>query len=144
VIPTAYKTKIPKTLSYPVGSKAISEALTGVPQRELLKVCFWHLKGFAKDRVMGAPFRVLSASYSGPGTLSGWTIYVHPVPRTLKHAIQSKLTSEALPKIKDWLVSNAHSLDREGGHQLTFYLDELKDEITSEETSSSESNTERD
>jgi hypothetical protein len=86
---------------------------------------------------------VLSASYSGPGRFSGWTIFVHPVPRTLKYGIQGKLTSEALPKIRDWLASNAHSLDREGGHHLTFYFDELKDEITSEETSSTEWTTER-
>ena len=143
MIPTGYRTKIPKTLSYPLGAKAISDALIDVPQRELLKVIFSFWKVFAKDRVPGAPYRVLSASYLGPGPLSGWTIYVHPVPRPLRHVIQSKLILEALPRIKDWLISNDHSPEREGGHGLTFYFDELKDEITSEETSSLEWNTER-
>jgi hypothetical protein len=116
----------------------------GVPQHELLKIefCFW--KGFAKNRVPCAPYRVLRACYSAAGLHpSGWSIEVHAVPRSLKHTMQGKLMSEALPKIKHWLVSNPYSLDREGGHQLTFYFDELKDEITSDETSSTEWSTER-
>jgi len=145
VIPTGYKTRIPKTLSYPLGAKAISDALIDVPQRDLLKIIFWFYKGFARDRVVGAPYRVLSASYSGSTSLSlaGWTVEVRAVPRPLKHVIQGKLITDALPKIRGWLISNNHSLVRGGGHQLTFYFDELKDEITSEETSSSEWNTER-
>jgi hypothetical protein len=140
LIPTGYKTKIPRTHSYPLGAKAISDALIGVPQCELLKIEFHFWKGFAKNRVSGAPFRVLSACYSGR---SGWSIDVHAVPRPLKHTIQGKLASEALPKMRDWRLSNPHSLDREGGHRLTFYFDELKDEVTSEEASTSEWSTER-
>lgn len=143
MIPTAYKTKIPKTHSYPLGAKAISDALVGISQQALLKIEFRFYKGFAKDRVPGTPYRALEVSYSGSGPFSGWRIVVHAVPRPLRHVIQGKLVADALPKINDWLVSNAHSLDRQGGHHLRFYFDELKDEITSEETSSSEWNTER-
>jgi hypothetical protein len=144
VIPTGYKTKIPRTHSYPLAAKAISDALIGVPQRELLKIDFRFWKGFAKDRVIGAPYRVLSASYSAPSSpFGGWAVNVHAVPRLLKQVIEGKLIAEALPKIRDWLISNDHSSEREGGHQLTFYFDELKNEITSEETSSSEWDTER-
>jgi hypothetical protein len=145
VIPTGYKTKIPRTHSYPLAAKAISDALIGVPQRELLKIDFWFFKGFAKDRAPGAPYRVLGVSYSGPdpGPFTEWSIQVHAIPRSLKHIIRGKLTSEALPKMRDWLVSNAHTLDREGSHRLTFYFDESKDEITSEEASTTEWSTER-
>jgi hypothetical protein len=143
VIPTGFKTKIPGTHSYPMGAKAISDALIGVPQHELLKIYFRHRKGFAKDRVPGAPYCVLEASYLGPGPLSGWSITVQSVPRSLKHIVQGKLATEGLPRIRAWLLSNAHFLDREGGHHLRFYFDELKDEITSEETSSSAWSTER-
>jgi hypothetical protein len=143
VIPTEYKSKIPKTLSYPVGAKAISAALADVPQRELLKIKFVYWKGFVKDRVIGAPNRVLEASYSGPGVLSGWTIDVFPVPRPFKHVIQVKLIAEALPKATAWLKSNFHSTDREGGHHLTFSYDELKNEIIAEERSSTDWQTER-
>jgi hypothetical protein len=129
--------------SYPLGAQTISDALIDVPQRELLKIdfCFW--KGFAKDRVPGAPYPVPSAHYSGIEYSSGWTIRVHAVPRPLKHAIQNKLIADVLPKVRDWFIANDHSLERGGGHNLTFYFDELKDEVASEETSSSEWDTER-
>ena len=157
VIPTKSKSKIPKTHSYPIGAKAISDALADVPQHELLEVNFWFLKSSAKDHVTAIPYQVLRVSYSGPahffsasksmaenGVLDAkWSILVHPVPRPLKHIVQGKLMAEALPKIRHWLISNVHSLDREGFHALTFSFDELKNEITSEETASSEFTTER-
>jgi hypothetical protein len=146
VIPTGYKHEVPKTHSYPLGAKAISDALTGVPQFDLLEMYFsFGWKGFAKDRVPGAPYRVLEVSYYGPGhsSLSGWKIHVRPVPRVRKHEIKSKLIAEALPKIRKWLESNPHSLDREGGHQLTFFFDELGGELTTEERSSAVWSTER-
>ncbi len=146
MIPTAYKEKIPKALSYPLNAKAISEALSGVPQFDLLKINFspdW--KGFAKDRVPNAPHKVLTAGYTGSGILSPskWEIRVRPVPRQLKHEVQVKLIAEALPKIRKWLELNQHSLDREGGHALTFFFDELTGELTTEEYSSAEWKTER-
>jgi hypothetical protein len=146
VIPTGYKSEIPKTHSYPLGAKAISDSLAGVPQFDLLKINFsFGWKGFAKDRVPDAPYRVLEVNYYGPqhSVLSGWTIYVRPVPRARKHAIKSKLIAEALPKIKVWLEVNTHSLNREGSHGITFFFDELADELTTEEHSSAEWNTER-
>ena len=157
MIPTKSKSKIPKTHSYPIGPKAISDALADVPQHELLEVNFWFLKSSAKDHVTAIPYQVLRVSYSGPahffsasksmaenGVLDAkWSILVHPVPRPLKHIVQGKLMAEALPKIGHWLISNVHSLDREGFHALTFSFDELKNEITSEETASSEFTTER-
>jgi hypothetical protein len=147
MIPTRHKTKIASTHSYPLGANAISDALIGVPQRELLKINFGFWKGFAKDRVVGAPYRVLSAWYSGSTftfwSLAGWTIEVDAVPRPLKHVIQGKLIADALPKIREWLISNDHSSEREGGHYLTFYFDELKNEVTAQETSSPQWDTER-
>jgi len=148
VIPTKSKSKIPKTHSYPIGAKAISDALADVPQHELLEVNFWFLKSSAKDHITAIPYQVLRVSYSGPahffsasksmaenGVLDAkWSILVHPVPRPLKHIVQGKLMAEALPKIGHWLISNVHSLDREGFHALTFSFDELKNEITSEES----------
>jgi len=146
VIPTGYKHEIPKTHSYPLGAKAISNALTGVPQFDLLQINFSSVwKGFAKDRVADAPHEVLAVNYHGPRVtlMSGWTIYVRPVPRIRKHEIKSKLITEALPKIKAWLQANAHSLDRGGGHGLTFFFNYLADELTTEEYASAEWNTER-
>lgn len=143
MIPTGYKSKIPKTHSYPLNAKPISDALLDVPQRELLKIDFASWKTFAKDRVPGAPYRVLSASYSGGAVFPGWTLYVYPVPRSLRHLVKDKLVTEALPKIRNWLTSNFHSSAREGGHNLSFSFDEPKNELTSEEYSSMDWQTER-
>ena len=41
MIPTGFKSSIPKNLSYPLGAKAISEALEGVPQMGSLVVDFY-------------------------------------------------------------------------------------------------------
>ncbi len=145
MIPTGYKKEIPRTHSYPLGAKAISEALAGVPQFDLLRINFsFGWKGFAKDRVPGAPYKVLIVNYYGPsGSLSGWNIYVRPVPRVLKHEIQTKLLTEALPKLKIWLQATPHSLDREGAHHIEFLFDELAGELITEEYSSTEWRTER-
>lgn len=137
MIPTGYKSQIPKTHSYPLGAKAISDALVGVPQWPLLKINFSR-KGFVRDRWPESSLEVLSICYAG-----SWEIYVNPVPRPLKHEVQVKLIAEALPKIRKWLESNPQSLDREGGHRLTFFFDELSSELTTEEYSSSEWRTER-
>lgn len=156
MIPTR-KSTIPKTHSYPIGFKAMSDALSGVPQHELLKVEFSFWKSLIRDHGTAIPYQVLCVSYSGPMHLfSGsksmaekgrydakWAIKVYPVPRPLKHVVQGKLIAEALPKIRDWLISNVHSLEREGSHALTFSFDELKNEITSEETACLDWKTER-
>jgi hypothetical protein len=41
VIPTQYKTKLPHTLSYPLGAEALSAAFTDVPQFSDMTVRFW-------------------------------------------------------------------------------------------------------
>lgn len=142
MIPTGYKDQIPKTHSYPLGAKAISDALAGVPQFDLLKINFFRTwQGFAKNRA--STYVLLIVSYDGYGFSLGWTIQVSPVPRPLKHEAQVKLIAEALPQIRKWLQSNPHSNDREGGHRLTFFFDELSGQLTSEEHSSAEWRTER-
>lgn len=142
MIPTGYKSEIPKTHSYPLGAKAISEALAGVPQWDHLKIDFSFFWGFAKDRIPGVPYQVFTVAYSGYREPE-WTIWVCPVLRTLKHEIQTKLIAEALPKARKWLESCPNWTNREGGHRLTFFFDELSNELTTEEYSSAEWNTQR-
>jgi len=157
VIPTRSKSKIPQTHSYPLGAKAISEALIDVPQRELLSIEFWFPRRWGKENGTSVPFQVLRVYYSGPTHFFSasksmaekgyydprWAIRVHSVLRPSKHVVQGKLITEALPKVRDWLISNVHSSDREGFHALTFSFDELKNEIISEESASAEFTTER-
>lgn len=70
-------------------------------------------------------------------------IEVHPVPRTLKHGIQRKLISQALPKLREWFIRYSHLSGREGSHALTFSFDEMKNELTWQELTSYEWKTQR-
>jgi hypothetical protein len=72
-----------------------------------------------------------------------WTVSVDAVPRSLRHSVQSKIVSEALPCIRSWLLANPHSMEREGGHGLVFTYDELKDELKYDEHASMEWKTPR-
>jgi hypothetical protein len=64
IIPTAIRSKIPHTLSYPVGAKIISEALVGVPQFSDLTVEFWFWNQLARndDSLQSNPGSVFRAA----------------------------------------------------------------------------------
>jgi len=155
IIPTGHKSKIPHTLSYPVGAKIISEALAGVSQISDLTIDFWFNKR-ARRHGTATPYRVIRAQYSGrlrffsaskttePSYFRPrWLIGIDAVPRFLRHQISAKIVSEALPAIRSWLLANPHSIAREGGHGIVFTYDELKHELKSEEYASMEWNTTR-
>ena len=149
IIPTRYKSKIPHTLSYPVGAEDISDALRGLPQFDQVNLRFSFLKRTASPRRTAKLYPVIGVLYSGPRrhfsasrTVAEqsqdrrWTISVNAVPRSLRHEIQAKILAEALPSIRLWLASNVHASSREGDHGLRFSFDELKNELVSQETSS--------
>jgi hypothetical protein len=150
IIPTGFRSKIPHTLSYPVGAKIASEALHGVPQFADLTIEFWFWNRLARRHGTETPYRVIQVQYSGPlrffsasKSMEGWKVSVDAVPRVLRHAIRSKIIEEALPAIRSWLLANLHSTEREGGHGLVFTFDELKNELTCEEHASLEWQTTR-
>jgi len=58
IIPTQHKSKIPHTLSYPIGAKAISEALWGVPQFPELTVHFSFWNRLARHHETATPYCV--------------------------------------------------------------------------------------
>jgi hypothetical protein len=67
-----------------------------------------------------------------------WEVTVHAIPRPLRHVIKTKVVEEALPAMRSWLMANAHSLEREGGHGIVFRFDELNDAMLFEEHASPE------
>ena len=152
VIPTGHKSKIPSTLSYPLGAKAISEALEGVPQTGSLVVDFWYWNRQRYVPIFPQPYRVLSVRYRH-APLDGvyrewciesgrfdpdWKITVEPVARHLRHAVQSKLLTEALPRMRRWLIASQDAEGRAGGHNLVFRYDEAANELMVEENSTTE------
>jgi hypothetical protein len=148
IIPTHYKAKIPHTLSYPIGAKAISEALTGVPQFDQLSVHFSVDYEFERSHWRATRYDVMEAWFQGSqrflsmsrsGSEQAYEITVNAVPRSLRHLIQSKIVNEALPSVRSWLLANPHSVELgEAAHGLRFSFDELKSELTREEFRSSE------
>ncbi len=151
IIPTLHrKHKIPKTHTYPLGAKMVSEVLAGVPQFEQLSIGFWYLRPMARFHKPSTQYQVLQVSYSGPTRLftgsqevPKWEVRVDAVPRSLRHVIQDKLVATALPAIRQWLIANPHSNEREGFHALTFTYDELEDELRSDDRSTTEWQTSR-
>jgi hypothetical protein len=155
IIPTRPKWKIPRTVSYPIGSKMISDALTGVPQFDQLTLEFRFPEWCSRNHGTAKPYPVLDAVYSGPlryfssprtidhDDAGQWMISVYAVPRSLRHLIQTRIVREALPTVRSWLLANLHSIEREGGHVLSFSFDELKSELTCDERASIEWRTTR-
>jgi len=146
IIPTRYrKSKVPKTHTYPLGAKMISDALAGVPQFDGLTIQFRYSKPMTRSSTPLTLYEVLQVSYSGPGkspwklmaenNLPKWEVRVDAVPCVLRHTIQSKLIATALPAVQHWLMTNPHSNDREGFHALMFEYDEMAEELRSSERS---------
>jgi hypothetical protein len=133
IIPTQYKSKIPNTLSFPIGAKAISEALLGVPQFSEISVHFSFSNQLARHHGTSTAYQVIDVWFRGPtrsifASLSVeeqisrcpiWTIGVHAIPRSLRHVIKTKIMTEALPSIRRWFLENPHSKARKGVHWLT-------------------------
>ena len=79
-IKTRYRRPIPKGLSYPVGSEAISSALKGVPQFAELSITFWCLNPAAFAQSISGQ-RHVPASLRGDGASTcGSTVDTHVWP----------------------------------------------------------------
>jgi len=87
-----------------------------------------------------APSRAMDGSGCGDPS---WTITVYAVPRSLRRPIQERLVSEALPSVRSWLLSNAHTPGHEGVHGLVFIFDEPTSDLVREEHTSLVWQTER-
>jgi hypothetical protein len=126
MIRTASKTKLPKTLSYPLGAAAISEALAEARHVNELSLRFygqpvWPASEFQRILKDGLPYRILNVwylpptrpGYSGPNTLveSGWyggrcALSVYPVRRELRSLAGEALRRRGLPAVVEWLKSS--------------------------------------
>jgi hypothetical protein len=132
-IKTRFRRPVPRGLSYPIGSEAISSALRGVPQFEELSVTFWCLnpasllRVSAKDdtflRVLEATFEKISpgATGSNVGVEAGWysekwTLLVYPVPSGAKARVREGLLRTGLPGIRAWLEAPREQVWLYGRH----------------------------
>lgn len=135
LIPTSFKSKLPHTLSYPIGAEGVSLALKDVPQFGEFTLSFWFWSQARPD--VERSYSVFEISYSrGAKSIhsgkhdiesrrleSKWKITVRPVSRNRRHLIKAKIQDEALPLAKTWLLENADR-DEIGDLTLSFSFDE--------------------
>lgn len=130
MIPTKFKQKLPKTLSYPIGAEAISEGFAYAPHAEEINLEFhdmpvWPASDFQYTLRDALPYPILIAEYkpsSKPGYSGAkfmveagwydqhWSLRVYPVRRELKHTVGQLLREHGLPVLVEWL----HSADKPG------------------------------
>jgi hypothetical protein len=127
MIPTRSKSKLPKTLSYPLGAEAISEALADAPHASEMSISFndqavWPASEFQRLVREKLPYHILTVGYqpplkpgrSAPNTLveSGWyeghwSITVYPVRRELRSLAGQLLREQGVAAVVAWLRSSS-------------------------------------
>jgi hypothetical protein len=107
VIPTLYKTRLPRELSYPIGAETLSEHLANVPHFFEFRICFsdvvsgWK-SNFQQMLVEKADYEIVTARLWSP-----FEIFVYPVQRGLKHAAHDALVTCGVPRLRDWIVQRS-------------------------------------
>jgi hypothetical protein len=129
MIPTRYKSNLPKTLSWPLGAEAISMALADAPHAGDLSLSFagspvWPASAFRRLLRESRPYAVLVAEYRPrrrPGYTGAashvergwyearWELTVNPVPRGLRATAGALLRERGLPAVAEWLRSSGQT-----------------------------------
>lgn len=152
LIPTNLKVKLPKDLAYPLGSEAISEALTDAPQFEKLVISFTAYNfGFASDfqeaRKRNQPYNIFRVSLIHPlkGLSSpnqfieegfydeNWGINVYAVPSQCKSIAKELLITAGLPKAKEWLETPRTEIWKTGRKHFQILFHEKEGKILIEQ-----------
>jgi hypothetical protein len=125
VIPTQYKSKLSKTLSWPVGAQTVTDGLGDAPHAAECTLWFC---GSPVDRASefqrmlreARPYAVLVAEYRPeirmPYTRSKamedqglyearWEIHINPVPRAWRANVGTLLRERGFPAVSAWLRS---------------------------------------
>ena len=119
-LPTLYKARLPRLLSYPLGAQKISEALAGVTESPNIGL---HFSNHSKqNHGTQRPYAVLEGGYRRmPRSFSEsnmfieqgwndpkWTVTVQAVPRELKHDIQLLLLKKLIKLVLMILVKTIY------------------------------------
>lgn len=119
---TAFRNKLPHTLSHPIGLELIRSSLSDAPQLDALRVRFssgpWQATKFRRSLRDREPYVVLTASYrpaNRPGFIGSndmaergdydeaWELTVNPTLRELRALARRLLVSDGLPAVASWL-----------------------------------------
>jgi hypothetical protein len=138
VIPTRFKSKLPKTLSWPVGAEAISVGLGDAPHVPECELWFsdspvWRASEFQRTLREARPYAVLVVEYrpvvrmgyeaSNERAASGdydarWFVRVNPVPRSSRAMVGRLLREQGLPAAAEWLRTVGRPGWEERSHRL--------------------------
>ncbi len=126
MIPTKYRNKLPRHLSYPIGAEAISNALAGLPHFEKLTLTFidqsvWRASEFQRLLLERLPYKIMEASHQParkPGISTAnsmlqdgsyddkWELRVYPVLAEFRSVANGLLRDQGLPAVAAWLKSS--------------------------------------
>lgn len=142
IIPTFFKDKIPKELSYPTGAEEISRELSKTPQLEEIRLSFYFRQSnlFLTKETL---FSVLELRFSHPHPSRSspqhafdanfyrrkWQIIVFAVPRELRNAISQKLMEEGFPEIRTWLGETIDRKRQDDWATLSLFYDREKEKL---------------
>jgi hypothetical protein len=123
IIPTRYKAKIGKELSYPLGAEVLSRALAGLPMFAHLSIWFGSGSSTPRKICTETQNRVVSVAYSCTRSFTmsfgpSWTIRVTAVPRETRAQIKEMLLESGLEQIRTWLEKKANVWGSDGHVQL--------------------------
>jgi len=142
MIPTSYKGRLAKDLSWAINALLLSEALEGVPQYEELTVWFstWSTlrkSEFRKQIEDKLVISVLDMSYRNnredrwtardlaeKGDCGeSWRITVYPVPRNQKALVRDAILSSGVAAIREWLTKQRPPSWYEGRKSISLGFD---------------------
>lgn len=141
MIPTFRKDKLPRTLAYPSGAQAVTNALLSIPHREGLELWFMRREFGPADEdglhrvivvryemrhvgLSAASFMVESGFY-GPK----WDISVYAVPRELNARIRESLRTSGFDIIRQWLAADRSELWLTSSHSCTLSFCPVSDSL---------------
>ena len=142
IIPTRYRSKVPKDASYACGAQMISNALRSVPQFEQLSVAFG--EHFPANKLREPdPLQFMEFSYRkmAPNICSTvedqwgwlkikWEIRLTPILRTQRRFAKDYMQETGFSEAAAWLVRTWEFHGREGTASLGFFLDQATCDVT--------------
>jgi hypothetical protein len=142
MIPTEFKQRLPKHLSYPIGAEALSEALVDAPNLEAITLFFgtssWPVSSTKRAITDGMPHNILVAEFwpaNYRGSNENWFLHVCAVPRDLRHLVNRLLREQGLPHLAGWLRASLRPDWRSRHQKLVLKFIPMEESITADETS---------
>lgn len=137
IFPTERKERIASYLSWPLGAKALSAALSGCTQASRLALEFRDQWPKFHQGKWPSRFPVLEVKYlrhrnvhqTGEQAKPHWSLCIRAVPREMKSRVAETLQSQGLGDAAKWLDRNAGMFGREGRVTLVILWDSTSNSL---------------